>query len=367
MKVSAYFLWQGHTRAVQRLFFFILVPAFVFTSGPSSAMTMEQCLQERILTARDNATVAQLRKECRACLEAETQDIPLIAEPPTSLDARIAALRELPANASLVVQAGRLQEFMQSLGSELRPHKANYILPYTYNPSPNSEPYGIDSGRIDNAEIKFQISLKYRLVDNIFGDAGDLFVAYTNQSYWQAYNKDASSPFREINHEPEAWLAFDTERELAGFRLRTLSLGINHQSNGRTQKLSRSWNRVFAEAVLERGDFWFSIRPWYRIPEKQKTSQDDPRGDDNPNMEKYFGYGELKAYYGWKGHGLTLMLRNNLRLDGNKGAMELGWIFPIHGGFKGYVQYFTGYGESLIDYDVPVSRIGVGFIFSPWR
>lgn len=29
---------------------------------------------------------------------------------------------------------------------------------------------------------------------------------YTNQSFWQMYNRDYSEPFRETNHEPAIWL-----------------------------------------------------------------------------------------------------------------------------------------------------------------
>ncbi|NCC24137.1 MAG: phospholipase [Deltaproteobacteria bacterium] len=335
--------------------------------GSGWSMSLEECMREQVLTAPDNATVAEIRAQCLACLDFGEEAPAAVLEPDKGIEDGLAAVRDLPVNSTIVVSTTWLERFTESLGSQLTPHRANYILPFAYNSSPNYRPYGVESEDFDKTEVKFQISLKYRLVRDVFGDNGDIYLAYTNESWWQAYNKDASSPFRETNHEPEAWLSFDTDRRVAGFRLSTVSFGINHESNGRAQDLSRSWNRIFAELVFEREDFWISLRPWYRIPEREKSSPDDPRGDDNPNMEKYFGYGELKAHYGWRGHGLSLMLRNNLRVDGNKGGVELGWIFPIYEEFKGYVQYFNGYGESLIDYNVPVNRIGVGFILSEWR
>ena len=64
------------------------------------------------------------------------------------------------------------------------------------------------------------------------------------------------------------------------------------------------------------------------------------------------------------------MFRNNLDYHDNKGALELGWSFPMPfietDEAKGYIQYFTGYGESLIDYDAAVERIGIGVILADW-
>jgi phospholipase A1/A2 len=61
-----------------------------------------------------------------------------------------------------------------------------------------------------------------------------------------------------------------------------------------------------------------------------------------------------------------LMFRNNLRIPDNKGAIDLGWAFPLMRSLKGYIQYFNGYGESLLDYNYPVSRVSFGISFSDW-
>ena len=190
--------------------------------------------------------------------------------------------------------------------------------------------------------------------------ASDLWFGYTQVSFWQFYNFDDSSPFRETNYEPELLLNFRTDFTLGGWRGRFLNLGFNHQSNGQSEPLSRSWNRLIASAGFERGNLSLLLKGWYRIPESAEE-------DDNPRMERYLGYGEVWGYYFWKGHRFGLMLRNNLDFHTNRGAVQAEWSFPILERVSGYVQYYNGFGESLLDYNYRVNRIGVGFMLRDWN
>jgi phospholipase A1 len=245
------------------------------------------------------------------------------------------------------------------------PHRQNYFLLVNYESHPNTEIYensGEDLPK--NYEAKFQLSFKVLMWKKMFGDNGDLYAAFTQRSYWQLYDKVFSSPFRETNYEPEVYIKFDKEFNLLGLRNRLITVGVNHQSNGQSEPLSRSWNRIYAAFVAERGNFVIMLKPWYRIPEKEED-------DDNPDIAKYMGYGELTAAYRFeedflKGHVLSFMLRNNLRTSENKGAIELGWSFPVTEKVRGYVQYFNGYGESLIDYNDTTNRIGFGVMLNDW-
>jgi len=242
----------------------------------------------------------------------------------------------------------------------IMPHRSNYFLPFTYNHRPNVDPIREATGQdVLEAETVFQISPKIKLWQDVLGRDMDLWIGYTQRSFWQLYNTADSSPFRETNYEPEALLNFRTDVPLAGLRVRTVTVGFNHQSNGRAEPLSRSWNRIVGNVGLERGDFTLLLNGWYRIPESAED-------DDNPGIESYLGYGELWGYYLWKKHRLGIMLRNNLRLDENRGALQLEWSFPLVRHVSGYVQFFTGYGESLLDYDHSVNRIGIGFILRDW-
>lgn len=247
----------------------------------------------------------------------------------------------------------------------LTAHRPNYLLNYTHNFTPNDEPFEEEGAQIDHTEIKFQLSLKYKVIENIFPENGDLYFAYTNQSYWQAFNDDLSSPFREINHEPEFWLQFRPNLHWSQIEFSDIALGFTHESNGKGGTLSRSWNRIYLNLTFERDNLIIDLKPWYRLPEDEKTDAADPHGDDNPNIEKYVGNGELTLAYHINGNTFSTVWRNNLRRR-NKGSVELGWSFPLFRRLKGYVQYFNGYGESLIDYDAYTNRIGVGFLLTDW-
>lgn len=249
----------------------------------------------------------------------------------------------------------------------LTPHRVNYFLPVTYNSSPNVDPFvsELPEGQnpddlIDELEAKFQVSFKFPLMYNVFGDNGHLFVAYTNQSYWQMYNKQISSPFRDSNHEPEIFMLFNNDWKIGNFTNSIWGIGAAHQSNGQATGRSRSWNRVYGFMVFDNGPFTFSAEAWWRIPEDEKEYVGDPEGDDNPDLEDYIGNIELTGVYGIGEHRFSLMVRNNLRSE-NRGAYEATWSYPIKGSLRFYAQYFNGYGESLIDYNHSVNRIGIGF------
>ena len=243
------------------------------------------------------------------------------------------------------------------------PHRPNYLLPYSYNTRPNQDAFRAQSNgrRLQNAEAKFQISFRVPLWKNILGRNLHLYAAYTQLAFLQAYNSRASAPIRETNYEPEGILAFLTHYNFLGLDNRAIFLGVAHQSNGRgTGDQSRSWNRVYGEFLLNRGNFVMTLKPWWRIPEPASS-------DNNPDIEKYLGYGELGARYKFGSQVTSLLFRNNFRGRGaNKGAVELGWSGPLVRQLRWYVQYFNGYGESLVDYNHASQRVGAGVLFGEW-
>ncbi|SFH39291.1 phospholipase A [Modicisalibacter xianhensis] len=233
-------------------------------------------------------------------------------------------------------------------------YRRNYLLPWTYNTHPNQSDFdGIsDDGDADKAELKFQISLKVKVFDDLIGNNGDLYFAYTQRSWWQAYNSEASSPFRETNYEPEAFISFDNRFTFLGWTNTQNRIGYAHQSNGQSEPLSRSWNRLYADFLFQRGDWAVSIAPHWRIPESDKE-------DDNPDLQDYIGYGDITVVRAFGDHEVSLMVRGNPE-EHNYGA-QLDYTFPLIGKVRGHVQYYDGYGESLIDHDQDVQRLGIGF------
>jgi phospholipase A1 len=272
------------------------------------------------------------------------------------------ALEEKRKKASYFSKLWELDKETRSHSFAITPYRSNYMLPLSYNNTPNVEAVReADPDKdLKYAEVKFQLSLKVKLWEDILGKEMDLWAGYTQQSFWQLYNFEDSSPFRETNYEPELLLNFRTHYSILGLKGRFINVGFNHQSNGQTEPLSRSWNRIVTNLGFEKGNFSLLLKGWYRLPE-------DSKNDDNPHIEDYVGYGEVWAYYIWKKHRFGVMLRNNLQVKDNRGALQLEWSFPMIARVSGYIQYFTGYGENLLDYKNSVNRIGIGFILVDWN
>lgn len=230
-----------------------------------------------------------------------------------------------------------------ALGIEL--YKFNYLLPVTYAKNvPND-------GR-KSVETKFQISLAKPLFYDVFGLRESLVAAYTQTSWWQITR--ASAPFRETNYQPEIFLNFASPKYLEQIGVKNLKFGLLHESNGRDGSNSRSWNRAYLQSDFVFGKLSISPRAWMVVGNK----------GDNKDILKYIGHGDVRLSYNLNDHIFSLMLRNNLHFDKtNKGAAEISYMFPIFStGVYGYLQYFTGYGESLIDYNRHTDKFGLGFV-----
>lgn len=226
-------------------------------------------------------------------------------------------------------------------------YKTNYFLPISYDTKERSDR--------EQTEAKFQISFKKPLSYNLFGMNESINFAYTQTSWWQLYAD--SGPFRETNYQPEIFMAIPYEKDSA---LKAYKFAFLHESNGQGGDISRSWNRLYAEAFFQYDSLFIIPKVWYRIPESDEN-------DDNPDITHYMGYGDLTFLYTYKKNTFKLKLRNNLNFSSNKGAAEFEYAFPLTSDKQsafGFVQLFSGYGESLIDYNVYMNKISIGFAIS---
>ncbi|XRD80976.1 phospholipase A [Dyella halodurans] len=249
----------------------------------------------------------------------------------------------------------------------VRAYKPITVMPFFASSNQNSQPTSPNPNNtvekpqdLDNIESKFQLSLKTKVWQGVFGDEGDLWVAYTQSSRWQVYKEANSRPFRETNYEPEAILVFNTNYEVAGWNGRLLGIALNHESNGQSDPLSRSWNRVMGYVGFERENWTVMLRPWWRIPESSSTN-------DNPDISNYVGRADMQIVHEWRGQEFGLMLRHSLRGGSEShGAAQFTWAFPIVGNLRGYMELFKGYGESMIDYNHNATYLGLGLSLLDW-
>lgn len=275
----------------------------------------------------------------------------LLAAQVQAEEAKIQVVHDAPAVRGSII-AGLLQEHDSPF--VLYPYESNYLL-YTYTTDLNKEAIRsydwADNARKD--EVNFQISLGFPIWRGIFGDNSLLGASYTQRSWWQMSNDKESSPFRETNYEPQVFVGWSTDYSFAGWTLRDVEVGINHQSNGKADPTSRSWDRAYLRLMAQNGNWMVDIKPWFIFP---------GRTDDNPDIAKYMGYYRMRIGYLWGESVFSAEGRYNWNTG--YGSGEVGWSYPISTHVRFYTKVFSGYGESMIDYDHKQTRYSVGVMLN---
>jgi len=233
-----------------------------------------------------------------------------------------------------------------SVARGLSTHKSMFVLPYTWS----------DEYDGSESEAMFQISAKQALFGSRF------YLGYTQKSFWQVYNTDESRPFRETNYNPELFYRWTPDPKV--FRHWGADIGIEHESNGEDVPKSRSWNRAYIAPFYAAGQTLIYTKIWYRIPDDPKEYPLDPKGDDNPDIEHFYGYGEVTISRQLKrGHLINIMGRGSIA-DG-KGGININYTIPSKDGYLFWMIYaWHGYGESLLNYNHSITRIGFGAALS---
>lgn len=333
---------------------FILMPFFSVNAAEQNTeeQTTEEaekdpktqaCLLQKMNESSGRALISQIRRECAVQVDG-----------PKDNDKKAGVITRR-------ILSEQKTEFNPYV---ITPHRMNYILPVSFSDNINRDVYAEsfpNSGwaeNIEDHEAKYQLSIKVPLnYEDLFRKGDGLFFAITIQSWWQVYSENISKPFRETNYQPEVYYITGLDWHPFGGNTGFV-VGGEHQSNGRSNQISRSWNRVYMQFLYEKDNFAFAIKPWYRIEEDEKEDENDSDGDDNPDINDYMGYFQLSSAYKYEDLEFSMMARQNFAT--HKGGIELGMTFPLWGKLRGYLQYFGGYGESLVDYNHKQNRIGLG-------
>lgn len=248
----------------------------------------------------------------------------------------------------------------------LRTYYPNFLLPVHATSAINRTPYSPTRGASTTEknyrpiEAKLQVSMRAKVAEDVLLPNADVWFAYTQRSMWQVWNRQDSAPFRNTDYQPEAIFVVPTPEILGalpgGWRWRMTQLGIAHQSNGQSEPLSRSWNRWYVHTAFDRGEYALSAR-------FNKRMKEDASSDDNPDLTEHIGNTELSAAW-WPGQSTaTLTWRLHPRHLG-KGSLQLDWSTPVDSaqpaGLRWYVQAFTGFGETLLDYNHRQTSLGLG-------
>lgn len=244
------------------------------------------------------------------------------------------------------------KEFVDSLKHELEYgpyfglYKDNY---FTVGTTPFHKPTAT------NSDVKFQISLAIRLTDTVLPWNSFLFLMYTQKTFWNVFEN--SLPMHDLNFNPGiGWSKpFFNKNRYVG----KLTLLVEHESNGRDGEDSRSWNRIsfYGSTII---DEWLMVHAKFWIPIID--------GENNKDILKYCGIYQSGVVITTPNKkfnfGLTLVKREGWNFNFNT-IFEASWKVHEKSNLNLFLQYYNGYGESLLDYNQFHSRLRVGIVFKP--
>ncbi|CAL95826.1 phospholipase A [Azoarcus olearius] len=229
------------------------------------------------------------------------------------------------------------------------------------------EPMYFVAGGRNPRSARYQLSFRYRIFDQqgVVAEAlpvtRGLYFGFTQTSVWDL--ESDSKPFRDTSFRPSLFYQWKLLDPSDGASL-TLAGGYEHESNGRSGLESRSIDTFFvrgdARYYFGDGQTYFAVAPkaWHYIDK-----------DDNPDITRYRGYAELGLRFG-RDDGLLLAAQLR-RGTAGVGSTQLDLSYPLRRSvFSGvgaflHLQYFNGYGETLLDYNEarsPQIRIGLSLV-----
>ena len=209
-----------------------------------------------------------------------------------------------------------------------------------------------------NTDVKFQISVMYRFSKGCSPKGRFAFLTYTQKSLWDIYQE--SAPFEDTNFNPSLGIGQHILKN--GRYIGTLLFQAEHESNGQNDgEKNRSWNMVSATAIFPIGKNW-SVQGKVWLPFWI--------ADENKDIARYKGYWQVGGTYlssneRWR-VSLLAIKRGGWDLNMNYNA-EIAFRLSRKSSSYLALQYYTGYGETLLNYKTYSNYIRFGFVIKPDR
>lgn len=204
-----------------------------------------------------------------------------------------------------------------------------------------------------NSDVKYRIGFAHRLWDKPFFGGLRPYLTYQQISFWDVFRE--SFPFRETNYNPGFAIgdAKFKDDKLVMFYF----IEIEHESNGRDSIFSRSWNKISYNSEWKVNDKTImKLNFW--VPFLIDS-------DFNKDIMDYVGFQNLGLTHSFN-EKFSADAKTQLSvLNGIKGNIELGFLYRYTPEVNRYlyIQFFHGYGENLIDYNIKKTMIRLGFTF----
>ena len=206
-----------------------------------------------------------------------------------------------------------------------------------------------------NSDVKFQISFQQRLTKSSLPWNSYLYLFYTQKELWNVFER--SLPFHDLNFNPG--IGISRFIIMKGHLIGKATMMIEHESNGRDGTASRSWNKIswageayISPFLMAHAKFWIPIID----------------GKYNKDILKYMGISQA----GFQARSnddkwvldMTLVKRQGWNLNFNT-IVQLGYRINHNSNQVIMMQYYNGYGESMLDYNQYHSRIRIGLLIRP--
>ena len=226
------------------------------------------------------------------------------------------------------------------------------------------------------SDIKFQFSVKYKFYDpslpmdrllSIPGFLQRIYFAYSQTSLWDL--QDPNEPFfYDSSYRPEGFVEID-KTDLPGLSAPknwdyNVLLGGGHESNGQKIPDHRAMNSLFIQPTITFNNLFGDDTTNYFLLISPRIHNYADDISQNPDIPKYRGYCDFNAAFG-QADGWQISFLGRLGSSCDQGSAQFDWTYPLQNLLKGVdlcldIQYFVGYGDTLLDYNRSTSKLRIG-------